>query len=118
MSLKWYQRLTLATAVAIWLLIVLGSMVRVTESGTGCGNTWPMCHGSLIPSFEYAAQWRTIEPLGHPVVDSHGSTSTSRSSGSDDPAREPARRVSQCPSCTAPLFTTLRNKAQLVRQSA
>ncbi len=53
MPLKWYQRLTLATAVAIWLLIVLGSMVRVTESGTGCGNTWPMCHGSLIPHFEY-----------------------------------------------------------------
>lgn len=53
MSLKWYQRLTLATAVAIWLLIVLGGMVRVTDSGTGCGNTWPMCHGSLIPRFEY-----------------------------------------------------------------
>ncbi|MBN9387343.1 MAG: heme o synthase [Chloroflexi bacterium] len=53
MPLKWYQRLTLATAVCIWLLIVLGGMVRVTESGTGCGNTWPMCHGSLLPRFEY-----------------------------------------------------------------
>lgn len=53
MPLKWYQRLTLATAVAIWLLIVLGGMVRVTESGTGCGNTWPMCHGSLLPRLEY-----------------------------------------------------------------
>jgi protoheme IX farnesyltransferase len=53
MSLKWYQRLTLATAVAIWLLIVLGGMVRVTDSGTGCGNSWPMCHGNLFPSLEY-----------------------------------------------------------------
>lgn len=53
LPLKWYQRLTLATAVAIWLLIVLGGIVRVTESGTGCGNSWPMCHGRLLPNLEY-----------------------------------------------------------------
>jgi protoheme IX farnesyltransferase len=50
---KWYRRLTLATAGAIWFLIVLGGLVRVTESGEGCGNSWPMCHGHLIPNFEY-----------------------------------------------------------------
>jgi len=50
---KWYQRLTLATALAVWGLIVLGGMVRVTDSGTGCGATWPLCHGSLLPNLEY-----------------------------------------------------------------
>jgi len=50
---RWYQRLTLATAVAVWGLIVLGGLVRVTGSGTGCGASWPMCNGHLLPSLEY-----------------------------------------------------------------
>ncbi len=53
LPLRWYKRLTLATAFSIWMLIVLGGMVRVTESGRGCGDSWPMCNGHLFPSFEY-----------------------------------------------------------------
>ncbi|HEX2910449.1 MAG TPA: heme o synthase [Chloroflexia bacterium] len=53
MPLRWYRRLTLVNAIAIWLLIVLGGLVRVTDSGTGCGNSWPMCQGSLLPKMEY-----------------------------------------------------------------
>jgi len=53
LPLRWYRRLTIANAVAIWMLIVLGGLVRVTESGEGCGQSWPMCHGQLIPHFEY-----------------------------------------------------------------
>ncbi len=40
--------LTLATLVATYLLIVLGSTVRVTESGMGC-NGWPLCSGQVGP---------------------------------------------------------------------
>src|SRR5262245_28334306 len=47
-----FQWLTLATAGAVWGLIVLGGLVRVTDSGTGCGASWPMCHGHLLPSLE------------------------------------------------------------------
>lgn len=32
--------------------ITLGGVVRVTESGLGCPD-WPLCHGSIIPKFEY-----------------------------------------------------------------
>lgn len=32
--------------------ITLGGVVRVTESGLGCPD-WPLCHGSIIPEFEY-----------------------------------------------------------------
>ena len=53
MPLAWYRRLTAATVVCVWVLIVLGGMVRVTGSGTGCGETWPLCHGSLLPSLDY-----------------------------------------------------------------
>ena len=53
LPLRWYRRLTLVTAGAVWMLIVLGGLVRVTDSGTGCGSSWPMCYGHLIPDFEY-----------------------------------------------------------------
>ncbi len=41
--------LTAVTAVAAWLLIVLGGWVRITGSGMGCGPDWPLCNGRLIP---------------------------------------------------------------------
>lgn len=44
-------RLAWAAAIATWLLIVLGGIVRITGSGLGCGDEWPICHGRLIPSF-------------------------------------------------------------------
>ena len=44
-------RLAWAAALATWLLIVLGGIVRITGSGLGCGDEWPICHGRLIPSF-------------------------------------------------------------------
>jgi heme A synthase len=40
-----------AAALATYLLIVLGGVVRITGSGLGCGDEWPICHGRLIPSF-------------------------------------------------------------------
>lgn len=53
MPVKWYIRLTAFTAFSVWALIVLGGSVRVTGSGTGCGDSWPMCNGSLLPALEY-----------------------------------------------------------------
>jgi heme A synthase len=32
------------------LLIVLGAVVRITGSGLGCGDHWPLCNGHLFPS--------------------------------------------------------------------
>ena len=52
LGIRAYRRLTAATAVATWMLIVLGGVVRATESGLGCA-TWPMCDGSLLPKLEY-----------------------------------------------------------------
>src|SRR5436305_6749910 len=52
-----FRRLASWTAVATFLLIVLGGVVRVSESGLGCGpggsgtRGWPLCRGDLIPGF-------------------------------------------------------------------
>jgi heme A synthase len=36
-------------AAATYLLIVLGAVVRITGSGMGCGDHWPLCNGHLFP---------------------------------------------------------------------
>ena len=45
--------LVIATVVATYLLIVLGAVVRVTGSGMGCADDWPLCQGRLFPPLEF-----------------------------------------------------------------
>lgn len=33
-----------------YLILVMGAVVTKTGSGEGCGQSWPLCHGELIPS--------------------------------------------------------------------
>ncbi len=35
-------------------VILLGALVRATESGAGCGQSWPTCHGELVPELSGA----------------------------------------------------------------
>ncbi|MBL8157211.1 MAG: COX15/CtaA family protein, partial [Anaerolineae bacterium] len=44
-----FIRLALITALLTLGLIVFGAVVRVTDSGLGCGNHWPLCNGTVIP---------------------------------------------------------------------
>ena len=46
-----FQRLCIVTCVVIFGLIVLGGIVRATDSGLGCPD-WPTCHGSIVPKWE------------------------------------------------------------------
>jgi heme A synthase len=46
--LWWVRVLSLATLIATFALIVLGSAVRVTNSGMGCKG-WPLCSGDVGP---------------------------------------------------------------------
>ena len=53
-SLRRWRILVGASTVATYLLIVLGGIVRITGSGMGCGDEWPLCNGQLIPTMSLA----------------------------------------------------------------
>ena len=54
-QLRQFRRLADLTAVVTFLLIVVGGIVRVSQSGLGCGpggsgtKGWPLCGGQVIP---------------------------------------------------------------------
>lgn len=48
---------SLSTAALTWGLIVFGAVVRVTESGLGCGNDWPLCNGTVFPPLSNVSAW-------------------------------------------------------------
>ena len=51
---KAFQWLSFSTVVSVFCLVILGGVVRVTESGLGCPD-WPLCHGKVIPDVELHA---------------------------------------------------------------
>jgi heme A synthase len=52
------RRLVLATGIATFVLILVGGVVRVSDSGLGCGpagsgfNGWPFCNGDVVPGVD------------------------------------------------------------------
>jgi len=51
-----FRRLVTATILATFVLILIGGIVRVSDSGLGCGaagsgtHGWPLCEGGLLPA--------------------------------------------------------------------
>src|SRR5947207_4818355 len=44
-----FTRRARTAATVPYLLIMLGAIVRITGSGLGCGEHWPLCNGKLLP---------------------------------------------------------------------
>jgi cytochrome c oxidase assembly protein subunit 15 len=45
-----FARLAWVVYAYVLLVIVGGAIVRITGSGAGCGQHWPTCHGTIIPT--------------------------------------------------------------------
>lgn len=57
---KFNQRLSqLSLGLVVYTLIVIlwGAWVRISHSGDGCGDTWPLCQGQLIPQEAMKKTW-------------------------------------------------------------
>jgi heme A synthase len=65
-----YRRLALATIFMTFLLVIIGGIVRVSDSGLGCGpadsgfHGWPFCNGNVVPGLDI----NTIIEYSHRTV--------------------------------------------------
>lgn len=56
-SLKSYRLIAHATLGYTLLVILWGAWVRITGSGAGCGDHWPLCNGEVIPRSARLETW-------------------------------------------------------------
>ena len=65
-----FRRLALATIFMTFLLVIIGGIVRVSDSGLGCGpansgfHGWPFCNGDVVPGLDL----NTIIEYSHRTV--------------------------------------------------
>jgi heme a synthase len=62
---KPFVTLARVAAVSAYLLIVLGAVVRISGSGMGCGDHWPLCNGHLFPPLD---DIRTVIEWSHRLL--------------------------------------------------
>jgi cytochrome c oxidase assembly protein subunit 15 len=52
-----FSQILFAILLYTLLVILWGAWVRISHSGDGCGDTWPLCRGQLIPEAERGKTW-------------------------------------------------------------
>ena len=60
-----FATLAWIAAACAYLLIVLGAIVRISGSGMGCGDHWPLCNGHLFPPL---SDIRTVIEWSHRLL--------------------------------------------------
>ena len=55
--MKTIRRLAWTAVTVAYLQVVLGAVVRITGSGMGCGDHWPLCNGRVIPALDHPEVW-------------------------------------------------------------
>lgn len=46
-----FRTFAVASCIGMLLVLLAGALVTNTESGRGCGDDWPLCHGKFIPAY-------------------------------------------------------------------
>ncbi|MBA4548494.1 heme A synthase [Thermoactinomyces intermedius] len=64
-QLRALQIFGIITSIGAYFMLAIGAIVSATESGKGCGNTWPFCHGKLIPE---SLPMETVIEYSHRIV--------------------------------------------------
>lgn len=62
--MKALRAVSLTNTVVMLLAVLWGAWVTSSDSGDGCGASWPLCKGTFMPDWDYAA----IVEFGHRVV--------------------------------------------------
>lgn len=61
------RSLAILASIGNFIILIQGALVTKTGSGEGCGNTWPFCHGEILPAYQTVTLW--IE-YSHRIVSS------------------------------------------------
>lgn len=67
---KKYSRVLFYLWIYTLLVILWGAWVRISHSGDGCGDHWPLCGGAVVPDFQQKKTW--IEYLHRLMSGSYG----------------------------------------------
>jgi cytochrome c oxidase assembly protein subunit 15 len=51
------DKVLLSLLIYTLLVILWGAWVRISHSGDGCGESWPLCHGEVIPDASTGKTW-------------------------------------------------------------
>ncbi|KIL44755.1 hypothetical protein KP78_22990 [Jeotgalibacillus soli] len=65
MQQKALKILGILTTLVMLFVLLGGALVTKTDSGAGCGQSWPLCHGVLLPE---NLEFETVVELSHRVV--------------------------------------------------
>ena len=47
---RWLQIFAYGSVLSTYILILLGGYVTTSNSGLGCGDSWPLCRGAVLPA--------------------------------------------------------------------
>src|SRR5262245_10561192 len=61
------HRFAIATAIATFVLLIVGSLVHGTGSSLACPD-WPLCYGSFFPKMEHGVEYGSTHRLAATAV--------------------------------------------------
>ena len=61
-ALRW---LAVVASIGMCLVLQQGTLVTNSGSAAGCGNTWPLCHGKILPEFSGVGGAATAIEFSH-----------------------------------------------------